>query len=162
MKQPLLERLRDKPKEYRVQFSFLTALCVTGVVGVLWGVTLPVRLASFPQFKDVTGAGEQAQSATALNSFFADTRKNVGELVNPSGTAVSENGTNGDGSTGSADGSNDVGNTPPKSDAYTVGAPPPQERSYFAPEKREAVVVPIDRREVRIGTTTNVGNNATP
>jgi hypothetical protein len=38
-------RLRQKPKEVRAQIALLAAASVTGVIFVMWGVTIPDRLA---------------------------------------------------------------------------------------------------------------------
>ena len=145
----LFERLREKPKEVRVQVSFLAALCVTGVVGLLWGVTLPTRLQGFPGSDQSKGTGEQAQSEQNLGSFFTRTRDNIAQIVG---------GITGESATDTSATSGDVGNTPPQSDAYRVGAPPSEPPGYNdSPiEEPQPVVAPIDRREVRIGTTTSV------
>ncbi len=140
MKRPLLERLREKPKETRVQVSFLTALCVTGVIGLLWGVTLPTRLRALPQ-GDQTA---QAEGASSLSSFFADTKNNLGQLIGATGQATT------------TEEEQKIIGSAPKSDAYTVGAPPGADANQndYQLEKQAPVVTPVARREVRIGTTT--------
>ena len=119
-----------------MQISFLSAACVTGVVALLWGVTLPARLQGLPHPKEVleTAGGSQ------LGSFVSDSQKNLSQII---GAAK--------------DTSEDTsGNTTPGSDTYRDGAPPAKFPQYndspFAPEK--PIVIPVDRREVRIGTTT--------
>lgn len=133
----LIERLREKPKEVRVQVSFLTALCVTGVIGVLWGVTLPMRLQGFPP-------SDRAQSANDLDSFFANTRDNLGQLIGATGKTL-EN-----------DVQNKAVDNAPKSNAYQAGAPlgAPANNDYQL-EAQQPVVIPVNRQEVRIGTTTS-------
>lgn len=137
----LLERLRDKPKEVRVQASFLTALSVTGVIGLLWGVTLPTRLQGLPQSNQTA----QAEDENSLTSFFADTKNNLGQLIGATGEPIAD------------DANNQIGSTSPKSDTYRVGAPTSEVGSYndYPLEEQEPVVKPVDRREVRIGTTTS-------
>jgi hypothetical protein len=129
MKRPLLERLREKPKEVRVQASFLGALCVTGIVGLLWGVTLPARL------QGVAGSGE----ATGDGSLYADAKNNLSQIIG----AVEQPEAQTEEAPTSASG------------AYREGAPPAETPGYndspFAPE--QPPVMPIDRREVLIATS---------
>ncbi|MBI4086557.1 hypothetical protein HY416_01090 [Candidatus Kaiserbacteria bacterium] len=135
MKRPFLERLREKPKEFRVQMSFLGALCVTGVVVVLWGVTLPARMQVLSEHADPL----ETEPGTELKNFFSDTRDNLGQLIGASGEtpASPEEAPFGDAGT------------------YREGTPSPEEPSYGESSFQEKpVVMPVDRREVLIGTTT--------
>ncbi len=137
---PLVQRLREKPKEVRAQVSFLAALCVTGVIGVLWGLTIPTRLSGLPQSIE----GAQAQDSTnSVNAFLTNTRNNLGQLISANGDVISESQ------------AEDVSTTPPTSDAYIVGAPEDQGDS----EGGQPVVTPVSRREVRIATTTRTTEN---
>ncbi len=111
----LVEKLRDKPKETRVQVSFLSALCVTGLVGLLWGLTLPMRLGELPQ----DDTGEQARSASNLHSFFENTKNSLAQLISGTSEAVPEIP------------DTDTAGTPP-SGAYRVGAPEGQTETYPA------------------------------
>lgn len=134
----LLERLREKPKEVRVQVSFLSALCVTGVIGLLWGVTLPTRLQGLSQ----SDQGE-TESQDGLYSFFTNTRNNLGQLIGATDETAD-------------DAQNETNDNAPKSNAYRAGAPIGGSDSYgdYSLEEQEPPVIPVDRREVRIGTTT--------
>jgi hypothetical protein len=142
----LLERLREKPKEVRVQVSFLTALCVTGVVGLLWGVTLPTRLQGL-RTSDQTAS---AEGSNKVGSFFVDTRNSLGQLISATGEPVTDQ-------MNAAGNDNEVNNTPPSSDAYRAGAAAIESPGYNDNplETQEQVVVPVQGREVRIGTTTS-------
>ncbi len=137
----LIERLREKPKEVRVQVSFLTALCVTGIVGLLWGVTLPTRLQGFPQ----ADATAQAETGRDLASFFGDSKNNLGQLIGATGEEVTNNP------------DNESADTLPESDAYRVGVPEEEPASYWDDpfEQEEPGVAPVNQREVRISTTTS-------
>ena len=130
MRPPLLERLREKPKEVRVQISFLSALGVTGVVGLLWVVTLPARLQGLPE----------SGKAAADGSFYAEAKNNLSQIIGAAQERPEE-----------------MQDVPASaSGAYREGAPPAETSGYndflFAPETPG--VAPIDRREVLIATTT--------
>lgn len=135
-----IERLREKPKDMRVQVSFLGALCVTGMIGVLWGVTLPARLGNLPN-DDI---GTEAQNASAMHSFFENAKSSLAELIGGT-TEVTRDVPEGD-----------VFDVPP-SGAYRVGAPEGEtdSTSYQPYAKPEPVVTPVSRREIRIATTTS-------
>jgi hypothetical protein len=136
----VIEKLRQKPKEVRVQVSFLSALGITGVIGVLWGVTLPLRLQGLPQ-GDQTA---QVESANGLNSFFQSTKNNLGQIIGGISTTTS------------TDTQNQVIDNAPKSDAYTAGAPADAvPNNDYQLEAQQPVVTPVNRQEVRIGTTTS-------
>lgn len=137
----LIERLREKPKEMRVQVSFLAALGITGVIGLLWGVTLPTRLKGLSPSDEVA----QTESGNDLGSFFANTRNNLGQLIGAT-----------DGETSDDSETNAIDNAP-KSDAYRAGVPEVEPRGYYDDplEEQKPVVMPVSRREVRIGTTTS-------
>lgn len=131
------ERLREKPKEVRVRFSLLCALCVTGVVGLLWGATLPARLVRVqPNNEASKTAGDN------LNSFLSDARSNLAEVI---GVSAVRNGT---------------GDAPnpalPAGSAYVPGAPAQEQPGYYdSPFQGTPPVVPVARKEVRLGTTTS-------
>lgn len=133
----VIERLREKPKEVRVQVSFLAALCVTGVIGLLWGVTLPMRLSGLPKPTEALKTAEESE----VNSFFADTKNNLSQIIGAAQNPREE----------------PEESATPGSDAYRVGAPPAETSGYndspFPPSI--PAVMPVDRREVRIGTTTS-------
>lgn len=141
----IIERLREKPKEVRVQVSFLSALCVTGVIGLLWGVTLPLRLNGLPHGDETA----QAQSENDLNAFFASTKNNLGQLIGAAGGGAPD------------DAPEERIDNAPKSDAYRAGAPSVEPAGYYDNpfETKKPVVTPVDRREVRIGTTTSKTKN---
>lgn len=127
---PFVERLRQKPKAVRVELAFVAALATTGVVGLLWGATLPFRLDTLPAQDEQ----ELAEDSRSLGSFFSSARANMAQLIGAEGEPVEEE------STGSVSGT------------YRPGAP-----AEYRPESRtsaEPAAVPIDRREVLIGTTT--------
>lgn len=135
MKRPILERLREKPKEVRVQVSFLGALCVTGVIGLLWGVTLPARMQTLAENTDPMAT----EPGNELKNFFSDTQDNLGQIIGASGETTTENTEGQLGETGT----------------YREGAPPAEDQRYNAPFEEKPVVMPVDRREVLIGTTTS-------
>ena len=138
----IIERLREKPKEMRVQVSFLSALCVTGVVGLLWGVTLPTRLQGLPQGNQMA----ETEGGNGISAFFGDATSNLGQLIGATGEAQTA-------------GAESEVSTPPSSDAYRVGAPTTEPAGYYDDplKTKEPVVTPVNRREVRIGTTTDDG-----
>lgn len=132
MQQPLVDRLREKPKTVRVQIAFVTALSVTAVIGLAWGTTLPMRLDTAPQ-----DSGAVVKSETSFGVMFAGARANVAQLI---GAVTTE------------------GDAPEESTsgAYTVGAPEGAAApSEYQIQKDESVVEPVSRREVLIGTTTS-------
>lgn len=135
----LIQRLREKPKEVRVQVSFLTALCVTGIIGLLWGVTLPTRL----QGLSPSGEVAQTEDERDARSFFVNTQQSLGQLIGA---------TNG----GASDAQHEPIDSAPKSDAYRAGASETEPSDYYDDpfEKKEPIITPVNRREVRIGTTT--------
>ena len=138
----IIERLREKPKEMRVQVSFLSALCVTGVVGLLWGITLPTRLQGLPQGNQMA----ETEGGNGISAFFGDATSNLGQLIGATGEAQTA-------------GAESEVSTLPSSDAYRAGAPVDAPTGYYdSPfQEPQPVVAPVDRREVRIGTTTDDG-----
>ena len=138
----IIERLREKPKEMRVQVSFLSALCVTGVVGLLWGVTLPTRLQGLPQGNQMA----ETEGGNGISAFFGDAKSNLGQLIGATGEAQ-------------ITGAEGEVSTPPSSDAYRAGAPVDAPTGYYDSPFQESqpAVTPVNRREVRIGTTTDDG-----
>jgi hypothetical protein len=145
MKRPFFERLREKPKEVRVQASFLMALGVTGMIGLLWGVTLPTRLQGFPKGDNEADQTAQVEAQNSFMSFFADTKNNLGQLIGAAREATT------------TEAQQKVTDSAPKSDAYQVGAPADgvEYNKNYPLEKQAPGVTPVDRREVRIGTTTS-------
>ena len=130
------ERLRGKPKETRVQFSLLSALCVTGAVGLLWSTTLPARLARLQTPEDAGLAAD----AEGLNSFLGDAKSNLAEAIGA--------GSDGEKSAGAV--------LPSASGAYVPGAPPQEQPGYYdSPFQEPPPVAPVARKEVRLGTTTS-------
>lgn len=122
----LIERLREKPKHVRTQVSFLTALSVTGVIALLWGVTLPMRL-------DTSGETVARDDSRSIGSFFSDTKSQLGQVIGAGVVdgSVSETGT------------------------YQVGTPEDAPRpSYQRTIPEGSAATPV-RREVQIATTSS-------
>ncbi len=136
MKQTI-ERLREKPKDVRMQVAFMAALGVTGLVALGWGATLPLRLDALPTDgdKNVVFAPREERS---LGSTFAGARDNLGQLI---------------GALRSGEKPEPEGLSP--SGAYTTEAPEEAKRAPYSMRRgSEAGVEPVGRRQVLIATST--------
>lgn len=132
MKRPLLERLRDKPKEVRVQVSFLGALGITGVIAVLWGIMLPARL-QIP-----SGGGVAVEENAGMSGFFTEAKNNLGQIIGASDDPKKQE---------------DL--VLPETGTYREGIPAAEPPSYNdSPFQDRAPAEPAGRREVRIATST--------
>jgi len=135
----LIERLRKKPKHVRVQVSFLAALSFTGMIALIWGATLPMRALQF------TPEGEVAvreRGDSPLAAFFSDTQANLAQLIGVTTVEVE---------TTSADSGVSA------SGAYQAGVPEDvvYPSAYERALNAAPAAAPVDRREVRVGTTTS-------
>ncbi len=133
--------MRERPKDVRVHVSFLAATAFTGLIALVWGVTLPARFDVSPDL----AAEEIAESQEGLNSFFTESRTSLGQVIGamgadeqpaPAAGSVSETGT------------------------YMVGAPEQNEapsafETYYGTGAQGSVVQPATTREVRIATSTS-------
>lgn len=67
-----IEKTRKKPKAVRDQYAFFGALTVTGLIALVWFVSLPSH------FADVEVAGEdERQAVGAFSRFLSDAKSNI-------------------------------------------------------------------------------------
>lgn len=132
--------MRERPKDVRVHVSFLAATAFTGLIALVWGVTLPSRFDVSPDL----AAEEIAESQEGLDSFFSDSRTSLGQVIGamnedeqpaPAAGSISETG------------------------SYMVGAPqetntPSAFETYYGTGAQGTSVQPVTTREVRIATST--------
>lgn len=132
----LIEHLRTKPKHVRTHVSLLAALCTTGLVAVIWSVTLPSRLSDVP----LDGVANVVETKSGLDAFFSSAQANFAQLA---------------GWSEGVDSADDAGVETSASGAYQVGAPVPTDPyGGYGFDKPAAPVIPISAREVRIATST--------
>jgi hypothetical protein len=136
-----IERMRERPKDVRVHVSFLAASAFTGLVALVWGVTLPARFDVAPTF----ATEEITETQEGLGTFFSESRTNLGQVIGamgadeqpaPTAGSISETGT------------------------YMVGAPeegdtPSAFEVYYGANAQGSVAQPATTREVRIATSTS-------
>ncbi len=73
----LIARLRQRPPHERRRISFLTALTITGIIAILWVVSLFVRFGSTDSEVKTTTAPSPTQSVmTQIRGAFDSFRKN--------------------------------------------------------------------------------------
>lgn len=135
----LIERLRTKPKHVRVQASFLAALSLTGMIALIWGATLPMRALQFTPEGEVA---ERVPGDSPLAAFFSDAKTGLAQVIGVTTVEVE---------TAPADSATSA------SGAYQVGAPEDTEypSAYERALNAGPTAAPVDRREVRVGTTTS-------
>jgi hypothetical protein len=75
-----LERLRGKDSSTKAQIALISALCVTGVIALVWMTTLPARFDSMALTEDES-IQETKNSITAVGSFLETTRSQIGNLI---------------------------------------------------------------------------------
>ena len=134
MNRTFIKRMREKPKEARVEFAFLSALATTGVVALLWVALLPMRLDGVN-----TDGAELAGEEGTFGSFFSNARANLGQLIGAESQDESEEGNY---TEGSVSGTYEEG----RPDDYKSGP-------VYTPKKEDGLAIPVSRREVRIGTS---------
>ncbi len=134
--------MRERPKDVRVHVSFLAASAFTGLVALVWGVTLPARLDVMPSL-----ATEQVtESQEGLGTFFSDSRASLGQVIGAMGTEENA----------SAPQQGSISET----GSYMVGAPqeeadaPSAFETYYGTGAQGSAAQPVTTREVRIATST--------
>jgi hypothetical protein len=63
-----IERIRAEPREVRSQIAFLSALCITVVIALIWSTTLPARFGSVATIGSKISSSVQDSTALAIDA----------------------------------------------------------------------------------------------
>jgi len=77
----LLDSIRQKPPEVRSHVAFVSAVCLTVLVGLLWTSTLPA------QFSELSNSASEVPSGSAVSELKEHVAEGVSGAIDNNGTA---------------------------------------------------------------------------
>ena len=72
----MLDELRKKPKAVRAQYAFFSALGITGVISLVWLVSLSVSLDMSPEIKE-----SKSETSGAFSQFYDGLKGNLANSI---------------------------------------------------------------------------------
>lgn len=75
-----IEALRKQPKHVRNRYAFWIALCATGVIALVWSLSLPARFADESTAKVASDSGEVGTFKRTLQKIGALTVENLKQM----------------------------------------------------------------------------------
>lgn len=79
----ILDNLRTKQKEVRKQVAFFSAIAFTGVIALVWTLTLPERFAEIDKFAE-------AETKAPFSGMWQQVKKRFGEVPQPAAVVATD------------------------------------------------------------------------